>query len=161
MHFFPSFYTTVAQCVLLCIKSVCSNHQYGLSRVSRARQRCLISETAVSHRWESMRHPDVRGKVYIRKGRDVYTWRRRCIYIKVVTSFRGGRDGLRRKTWRILAKEVTDSGERGNGFWMDLIIFSQKSTESTDSGLYFFCWNLFPERGESVDSGDFWKKVFF
>ena len=58
-------------------------------------------------------------------------------------------------------EDVTDYGERGNGFRMDLIIFFQKSTESTDSGLYFFCWNLFPERGESVDSGDFCKKVFF
>jgi hypothetical protein len=54
-----------------------------------------------------------------------------------------------------MAKDVTDYGERGNGFRMDLIIFSQKSPESTDSGLFFFCWNLFPERGESVDSGDF------
>ena len=58
-------------------------------------------------------------------------------------------------------EDVTDYGERGNGFRMDLIIFSQKSPASTDSGLYFFCWNLFPERGESVDSGDFEKKFFF
>jgi hypothetical protein len=71
--------------------------------------------------------------MYIHKGRDVLSW----------------------KPLRITAKDVTDYGERGNGFRMDLIIFFQKSTESTDSGLYFFCWNLFPKRGGSVDSGDF------
>ena len=141
----------------MCTFSVLS--QYGLSRVSRARQSCLISETAVSHRWESMRHPDVRGKVYIRKGRDVYTWRRRCIYVKTEMYIHKGRDVLSWRTWRIMAKEVTDYGERGNGFWMDLIIFSQKSPASTDSG-FFSAGICFQRGGESVDAGDFWEKVF-
>ena len=109
------------------------------SAVSSVRLPCLTGENP----WDILtwggRCIYVKAEMYIREDEDVYTWRRRCIYIKVVTSFRGGRDGFR----------------------MDLIIFFQKSTASTDSGLYFFCWNLFPERGESVDSGDFWKKVFF
>ena len=53
------------------------------------------------------RHIYVRAFMYIRKGRDIYMSRPSRPFVEDVTSYRGRRNGLSWKTWRLIVEDVT------------------------------------------------------